>query len=109
MINVTDAVFDKLADLILAEDDEDILGLRIYVQGGGCSGFQYGFSFVNKEEDGDTIVESDEGLKIYVDPMSMMYLEGSEIDYVKSLSGEQFAIRNPNVTTTCGCGSSFGA
>lgn len=109
MLSVTDAVFEKLATLIADENDDEILGLRIFVQGGGCSGFQYGFSFANVEEEGDTIVEGKDGLKIFVDPMSIMYLDGAEIDYVKSLSGEQFSIRNPNVTTTCGCGSSFGA
>lgn len=108
MIEVTDAVYDKLAELILAENNEDIIGLRIFVQGGGCSGFQYGFRFADEIEDGDEIVESPEGLKILVDPMSLMYLDGSVIDYVKSLAGEQFSIKNPNVQTTCGCGSSFG-
>ena len=106
-IKVTEAVFDKLAELILEENDEAIAGLRIYVQGGGCSGFQYGFQFADEINEDDEIVESEEGLKIVIDPLSMMYLEGAEIDYVKSLAGEQFSIRNPNATTQCGCGSSF--
>jgi iron-sulfur cluster insertion protein len=108
-IKVSEAVYDKLAELLIQENDESILGLRIYIQGGGCSGFQYGFQFADTINEDDTIIESAEGLKIVVDPMSMMYLEGAEIDYVKTLAGEQFSIRNPNATTTCGCGSSFGA
>lgn len=108
-IIVTEAVYDKLAELLIAENDENIVGLRIFVQGGGCSGFQYGFQFVEEINEDDTIVESEEGIKVVVDPMSMMYLMGAEVDYTKSLAGEQFVIRNPNATTTCGCGSSFSA
>jgi len=109
MIEVTEAVYDKLAELILEENNEDIIGLRIFIQGGGCSGFQYGFRFTDEIEEGDEVLESTEGLKIMIDPMSMMYLDGSTIDYVKSIAGEQFSIKNPNAQTTCGCGSSFGA
>lgn len=108
-MTVTDAVYDKLAELLLEEDDSSIVGLRIFVQGGGCSGFQYGFQFADEIAEDDTVVESEEGLKVLVDPMSMMYLEGATIDYTKTLAGEQFSISNPNATTTCGCGSSFGA
>jgi len=107
MIEVTEAVYDKLADLILEENDDRIVGLRVYVQGGGCSGFQYGFRFAEEIEEGDEIFESAEGIKILVDPMSMMYLDGSKIDYVKTIAGENFSIANPNSGTTCGCGSSF--
>lgn len=108
-VTVTEAAFDKIAELLIEEGDESIEGLRIYVQGGGCSGFQYGFAFVDKIEEEDIVVESAEGIKIVIDPMSIMYLEGAEIDYTKGLAGEQFAIKNPNAQTTCGCGSSFGA
>ena len=109
MIEVTEAVYDKLKVLLEEEANDGIVGLRIYVQGGGCSGFQYGFKFAEEVEDGDNIVEGKEGLKILVDPLSIMYLDGATIDYVKNLQGEQFAITNPNATTKCGCGSSFGA
>jgi iron-sulfur cluster insertion protein len=108
-LTVTDAVYDKLAELIIEENDDAIVGLRIYVQGGGCSGFQYGFQFADTINEDDVVVESEEGIKIVIDPMSMMYLDGAEIDYTKSLAGEQFVIRNPNAQTTCGCGSSFSA
>ena len=109
MITVTEAVYDKLAELIIEEDNEEIIGLRIFIQGGGCSGFQYGFRFTDQIEEGDEVLESTEGLKIMVDPMSMMYLDGATIDYVKSIAGEQFSIKNPNAQTQCGCGSSFSA
>ena len=108
MIEITDAVYDKLKALIADEDDSSIVGLRIFVQGGGCSGFQYGFRFADEIEDGDAVFEQD-GVKVVVDPMSMMYLDGASIDYVKDITGEQFAIKNPNATTKCGCGNSFGA
>jgi len=108
-LTVTEAVYDKLAELIIEENDENILGLRIFIQGGGCSGFQYGFQFVEEINEDDTVIESEEGIKVVIDPMSMMYLDGATIDYVKSLAGEQFSIRNPNAQTTCGCGSSFSA
>jgi iron-sulfur cluster insertion protein len=80
--------------------------LRVYIQGGGCSGFQYGFTFDEKVQDGDTEVTKD-GVKLLIDPMSMQYLTGAEIDYTEGLQGAQFVIRNPNASTTCGCGSSF--
>ena len=82
--------------------------LRIFVQGGGCSGFQYGFTFDENEQDGDTVVEN-QGVKLLIDPMSYQYLVGAEIDYSEGLEGAQFVIRNPNAVTTCGCGSSFSA
>jgi len=108
-MTVTEAVYDKLAELIIDENNEEIIGLRIFIQGGGCSGFQYGFRFADEIEEGDQILESEEGIKILIDPMSAMYLEGATIDYVKSIAGEQFSITNPNSQTTCGCGSSFSA
>ena len=82
--------------------------LRVVVTGGGCSGFQYGFTFDEAEGDGDTMVENG-GVKLLIDPMSFQYMVGAEIDYTEGLEGAQFVIRNPNATTTCGCGSSFSA
>ncbi len=110
MIEVTDAVYWRLMKLMEEESDETIVGLRIFIQGGGCSGFQYGFKFANEIEDGDEVYEHEEtGIKVLVDPVSMAYLEGATVDYVKSIQGEQFTINNPNATTKCGCGSSFSA
>ena len=96
----------KVADLIADEGNPDLM-LRVYIQGGGCSGFQYGFTFAEAVEDGDTEVVTD-GVKLLVDPMSLQYLTGAEIDYTEGLQGAQFVIRNPNASTTCGCGSSCG-
>lgn len=97
----------KVAALI-AEEQNPALMLRVYIQGGGCSGFQYGFTFDEEIQDGDTEIVTD-GVKLLVDPMSMQYLSGAEIDFTEGLQGAQFVIRNPNATTTCGCGSSFSA
>lgn len=91
---------------LIEEEENPGLKLRVYVTGGGCSGFQYGFTFDEKVEDGDTEVENC-GVTLLVDPMSYQYLSGAEIDYTEGLQGEQFVIRNPNAQTTCGCGSSF--
>ena len=101
----TDAAADKVGKLLQEEDNPDLM-LRVYVAGGGCSGFQYGFTFDEKLEDGDSKVEN-RGVTLIVDPMSVQYLMGAEIDYKEDLQGAQFVIRNPNVATTCGCGSSF--
>lgn len=91
----------------LMEDEEsDGLKLRVFITGGGCSGFQYGFTFDEEVEDGDAVVDRD-GVTLLVDPMSLQYLEGAEIDYREDATGAQFVIRNPNAATTCGCGSSF--
>ncbi len=95
----------KVAQLI-AEEGNPSLMLRVYIQGGGCSGFQYGFTFDESIQDGDTQVVT-EGVKLLIDPMSLQYLSGAEIDYTEGLQGAQFVIRNPNASTTCGCGSSF--
>lgn len=95
----------KVKDLI-NEEGNDALMLRVFISGGGCSGFQYGFTFDEETKDGDTVVEN-EGVKLLIDPMSFQYLAGAEIDYTEGLEGAQFVIRNPNATTTCGCGSSF--
>lgn len=101
----TSAAASKVAQLI-AEEGNPNLKLRVYIQGGGCSGFQYGFTFDEAVQDGDTEVVTD-GVKLLVDPMSMQYLMGAAIDYTEGLQGAQFVIRNPNASTTCGCGSSF--
>ncbi|MEA3275400.1 MAG: iron-sulfur cluster insertion protein ErpA [Pseudomonadota bacterium] len=101
----TTAAAGKVADLIREEGNPSLM-LRVYIQGGGCSGFQYGFTFDESVQDGDTEVVTD-GVKLLIDPMSMAYLTGAEIDYTEGLQGAQFVIRNPNASTTCGCGSSF--
>jgi iron-sulfur cluster insertion protein len=101
----TDAAASKVGQLI-AQEGNPALKLRVYIQGGGCSGFQYGFTFDEEVQDGDTSVENG-GVTLLIDPMSVQYLTGAEIDYREDLSGAQFIIRNPNATTTCGCGSSF--
>lgn len=103
----TASAASKVAQLIKDEGNPELM-LRVYIQGGGCSGFQYGFTFDEDIQEGDTQVTTD-GVKLLVDPMSMQYLMGAEIDYTESLQGAQFVIRNPNATTTCGCGSSFSA
>jgi iron-sulfur cluster insertion protein len=101
----TDAAATKVAGLIREESNPN-LKLRVFIQGGGCSGFQYGFTFDENEDEGDTRIENC-GVTLLVDPMSIQYLQGSEIDYREDLNGAQFVIRNPNASTTCGCGSSF--
>ncbi|HEV2110755.1 MAG TPA: iron-sulfur cluster insertion protein ErpA [Gammaproteobacteria bacterium] len=101
----TSAAARKVKQLIVEEGNE-ALKLRVFVTGGGCSGFQYGFTFDEKVEEGDTQVQN-EGVTLLVDPMSFQYLAGAEIDYSEGLEGAQFVIKNPNATTTCGCGSSF--
>jgi iron-sulfur cluster insertion protein len=101
----TDAAATKVAELIREESNPN-LKLRVFVQGGGCSGFQYGFTFDEAIEEGDTQV-SNRGVTLLIDPMSVQYLLGAEIDYREDLEGAQFVIRNPNASTTCGCGSSF--
>jgi len=101
----TDAAVAKVRELLIEENNPD-LKLRVFVQGGGCSGFQYGFTFDEDVAEDDTTIERD-GVQLLVDPMSFQYLVGSEIDYKDDLEGSQFVIRNPNANTTCGCGSSF--
>lgn len=101
----TSAAARKVKQLI-QEEANPALKLRVFVSGGGCSGFQYGFTFDEKVEEGDTQVQN-EGVILLVDPMSYQYLAGAEIDYTEGLEGAQFVIRNPNATSTCGCGSSF--
>ncbi len=101
----TEAAAAKVRELLESEDNKN-LNLRVFVSGGGCSGFQYGFTFDENSDEGDTQVTRD-GVCLVVDPMSVQYLTGAEIDYKDDVSGAQFVIRNPNATTTCGCGSSF--
>jgi len=103
----TDAAATKVGELIRGEGNPALM-LRVFVQGGGCSGLQYGFEFDENALEGDTQVEN-LGVKLLIDPMSFQYLTGAEIDYREGLEGAQFVIRNPNATTTCGCGSSFAA
>jgi len=101
----TEAAATKVKELI-TEENNDQLKLRVFVTGGGCSGFQYGFTFDENLQEGDAALEKC-GVTLLVDPMSYQYLRGAEIDYSEGLEGAQFVIRNPNATTTCGCGSSF--
>ena len=102
----TEQAADKVKELSAREENTGSM-LRVYIQGGGCSGFQYGFALEEQENQDDTVVETD-GVKLLVDPMSFQYLMGAAIDYLEDLQGARFVINNPNATTTCGCGSSFG-
>ncbi|PHS31818.1 MAG: iron-sulfur cluster insertion protein ErpA [Methylophaga sp.] len=104
-VNFTDAAADKVRALI-EEEGDDQLKLRVFITGGGCSGFQYGFTFEEEVNEDDTQVENG-GVTLLIDPTSYQYLVGAEIDYSDGIEGSQFVIRNPNATTTCGCGSSF--
>lgn len=101
----TQAAAGKVRELI-GEEGNPNLKLRVYINGGGCSGFQYGFTFDEERAEDDLAIDRD-GVTLLVDPLSLQYLAGAEIDYSESLSGAQFVIRNPNAKTTCGCGSSF--
>lgn len=105
MINVTQVAASKISEL-LAEEQQVQSGLRVFVQGGGCSGFQYGMMIEENPGDGDQVFESN-GVKIYVDPISLSYLKAAEIDFVESVTGGGFTVNNPNAKSTCGCGSSF--
>ena len=106
-LNFTAAAAAKVGQLIETEGNPE-LKLRVYIQGGGCSGFQYGFEFDEEQGDDDLAVATD-GVTLLVDPLSLQYLMGASVDYVESLHGAQFTIRNPNAKSTCGCGSSFTA
>ena len=107
VVSMTARASDKLKEVI-AKQGRDDLALRVYVTPGGCSGFSYGMTFAEGKEEDDTLIEQD-GVRIVVDPMSAMYIKGSEIDFVDALMGAGFAINNPNVQAACGCGSSFQA
>ena len=105
-IHVTPTAAEKITEL-LAEENKTDAGLRVFVQGGGCSGFQYGLMVEeNGQGSGDQVFES-QGIKLFVDPISVRYLNGAEVDFVDTVTGGGFTIKNPNATSTCGCGSSF--
>jgi iron-sulfur cluster insertion protein len=103
----TDSAAAKVKSLIDEEGNTE-LKLRVFVTGGGCSGFQYGFTFDEEQNEDDTVMEKN-GVQLLIDAMSFQYLVGAEIDYTEGLEGAQFVIKNPNATSTCGCGSSFSA
>ena len=105
MITITDSAVEKLRD-ILAEENNPDLKLRVFVQGGGCSGMQYGFTLDDVQADDDWLVDT-AGVQVLVDSMSGGYLSGASLDYKENTYGSQFTISNPNAVTTCGCGSSF--
>ncbi|EPP7234264.1 iron-sulfur cluster insertion protein ErpA [Shigella flexneri] len=105
-IDITESAIKRLSTLLKDEEDKNTK-LRIYITGGGCSGFQYGFTFDSSKSDDDLIIEK-EKVSIIVDPMSMQYLIGSVLDFTEGLEGSRFVIKNPNAKITCGCGSSFG-
>ena len=106
MVTITDTAENKIRELM--KEEQDVEGLRIYVRGGGCHGYQYGMAFESKVGEDDTIIEKD-GIKVIMDPQSAPLLSGAEVDYVDSLQGSGFSIKNPQAKTTCGCGSSFSA
>ena len=105
VVSMTARASDKLKEIISKQQRDD-LALRVYVTPGGCSGFSYGMTFAEGKEDDDTLIEQN-GVRIVVDPMSAMYIKGSEIDFVDALMGGGFALRNPNAVSSCGCGQSF--
>jgi iron-sulfur cluster assembly accessory protein len=105
LINVSSTAASKIAEL-LAEENKQESGLRVFVQGGGCSGFQYGLMIEESPADTDQVYQSN-GVKLYVDPISVRYLKGAEVDFVDNIAGGGFTIRNPNAVSTCGCGQSF--
>jgi iron-sulfur cluster assembly accessory protein len=107
VINVTEAAAGKIREL-LSEEGKNQSGLRVFVQGGGCSGFQYGLMIEESGGVGDQLYESN-GVRLFIDPVSISYLKGAEVDFVDTITGGGFTIKNPNATSTCGCGSSFSA
>jgi len=107
LLNFTDNAANKVRELIVEEGNAE-LKLRVFVTGGGCSGFQYGFTFDEVQNEDDTVMQKN-GVTLLIDPMSYQYLVGAEIDYTEGLEGAQFVIKNPNATSTCGCGSFFNA
>jgi len=106
MITITDSAVVKLKE-ILAEEQDPKMKVRMFVQGGGCSGFQYGFTLDDQGAQEDDFVIEKDGVELLVDALSSQYVQGAEVDWQESVQGSQFAIRNPSATTTCGCGSSF--
>ena len=110
MITIHSTAIDKIKDLYTYESDKDIKGLRMFVKGGGCSGFQYGFTWETEEgtEEDDTVLDLEgTNLKVFVDAISHQYLDGAVVEYTKTLMAEQFQIKNPSASSSCGCGSSF--
>jgi iron-sulfur cluster assembly accessory protein len=105
MINVTPTAASQISEL-LAEEQKDGSGLRVFVQGGGCSGFQYGLMIDEGNTSGDQVFESN-GVRLYIDPISVRYLKGAEVDFVDTVTGGGFTIKNPQAVSTCGCGQSF--
>ena len=106
MLTITDSAAVKIAQILLEEKQSDSTKVRVFVQGGGCSGMEYGFTFDDAQSEDDFIIQAGE-TNVLVDSMSAQYLMGAEIDYIDDLNGSQFKIKNPNARTTCGCGSSF--
>jgi iron-sulfur cluster insertion protein len=106
MVEITDSARSKVIDLLLEENNPN-LKLRTFVQGGGCSGFQYGFTFDEERNEDDWEIPLDDKWTVVIDSMSMQYMDGAVIDYQEDLNGSNFSIKNPNAQTTCGCGSSF--
>ena len=109
IVTLTESAINKVRTL-MEEENNETLKLRVFVQGGGCSGFQYGFTFEETAENDDIIIKKfslNKEVNFLIDSFSLQYLQGSTIDYVSDIEGEQFIIKNPNATTTCGCGSSF--
>ena len=106
MVEITEAAKNKIIDLLIEENNPKLM-LRTFVQGGGCSGFQYGFTFDEEKNEDDFEFPLDDKFKVVIDAMSMQYMTGAEIDYKEDVMGSQFAIKNPNAQTSCGCGSSF--
>ena len=105
-IQISDSAANRLMNLIASKDNANLL-FRVYIQGGGCSGFQYGFQF-EEEAASDDLEFDKSGVRVVVDPMSLQYLDGAEVDFIDDLQGSRFVVNNPNAATTCGCGSSFG-
>ena len=106
MVEITDAAKQRVIDLLIDENNPKLM-LRTFVQGGGCSGFQYGFTFDEEKNDDDFEFDLNENFKVVIDAMSMTYMQGAVIDYKEEIMGSQFVINNPNAQTSCGCGSSF--
>jgi len=105
-LQFTDAAAKKKVKNLISDEENPALKLRVYITGGGCSGFQYGFTFDDQMNDGDMTIEK-QGVALVVDPMSLQYLVGGSVDYTEGLEGSRFIVTNPNAKTTCGCGSSF--
>ncbi len=104
-LKISSDAMSRITELLATKDNPDLM-LRVYIQGGGCSGFQYGFQFDENQEEDDITVERD-GIKVLIDMLSLQYLSGAEIDYKDDLMGSRFLVNNPNASATCGCGSSF--